>query len=184
VTVGTLAKCPRSFSIGSVLSRSRTAHRGRFPLSFHRPQCAGAGHNGTFRDICPGLSCRAIPSRSCPTTRLQWAAKKEPAIRCVGRPGSSRRRQLMRRLCGSRLRCGRGYCRRQAAKGRLHCVLHGGAAGSGHHLTEDRSHSRTLGKSAGGHPKAPRRGQAAECGDRHPGPEWPVRSETESGGPA
>jgi hypothetical protein len=106
---------------------------------------------------------RYVPSRSCPTTRLQWAAKKEPAIRCVGRPGSSRRRQLMRRLCGSRLRGGRGYCRRQAAKGRLHCVLHGGAAGSGHHLTEDRSHSRTLGKAraairkrhaAGGRPNA------------------------------
>jgi hypothetical protein len=63
VTIGTLAKCPRSFSIGSVLSRSRTAHRGRFPLSFHRPQCAGAfvPHNppsvgskkGAGHSVCP-----------------------------------------------------------------------------------------------------------------------------------
>jgi hypothetical protein len=52
----------------------------------------------------------------------------------------------MRRLCGSRLRGGRGYCRRQAARGRLRCVLHGGGAGSGQHVSEDASHSVSLGK--------------------------------------
>ena len=52
----------------------------------------------------------------------------------------------MRRFCNARRKQGGGRCRKPPVRDRLRCVLHGGAAGSGHHFTEDARHSTSLGK--------------------------------------
>jgi hypothetical protein len=54
---------------------------------------------------------------------------------------------VIRRLCNARLRCKPGRrCRKLAAAGKLRCHLHGGAPGSGRHLSEDAHHSGSFSK--------------------------------------
>jgi len=50
----------------------------------------------------------------------------------------------MRRLCGAQRRFHPGVCRQPAVRGSLRCRHHGGAPGSGIHLTDDAQHSRSI----------------------------------------
>src|SRR5215470_10712853 len=50
----------------------------------------------------------------------------------------------MRRLCGAQRRFYPGVCRQPAVRGSLRCRHHGGAPGTGVHLTEDARHSRSI----------------------------------------
>src|SRR5215471_7569032 len=50
----------------------------------------------------------------------------------------------MRRLCGARRRFHPGVCRQPAVHGSLRCRHHGGAPGSGVHLSDDAYHSRSI----------------------------------------
>src|SRR5690242_12302237 len=67
-------------------------------------------------------------------------------------------------LCGARRKRGRGFCRGWAVPGSRRCRFHGGAPGSGRHLTEDAAHSVSLGKARAAVRRRPAAG--AQAGGR------------------
>jgi len=91
-------------------------------------------------------------------------------------------------LCGARRKRGGGFCRAWAARGFNRCRQHGGAPGSGHHVTEDAAHSVSLGKARAAVRKRLRSRRASrragECRNGSAGAQRPVRPETKGRGPA